>query len=195
MPVINADWKPVAFKEWQVVCDAIASGEQSLILRKGGISEGKFGFQWIHHRFFLFPTLFHEQGRLVRPRSDGVERYLEEGADEGRDIPFSVYVETLTTGRLTDWEEICALEPYHIWTRECIRERFEWGEEPGISFAVVRAAVLPESWILPDRKAFGGCRSWIGLPEEENGGFHQKLTPCSWIKAKCGVPELVGGEF
>lgn len=190
MPEIETDWKPVAFKEWQVVCDAIAAGEQSVILRKGGISEGKHGFQWIHDRFFLFPTLFHEQGKHVRPGPDGVERSFEETDEHSRDVPFSVYVETIATGRLTDWDKICALEPYHIWTRECIEERYQWGEEPGISYAVIRAAEMASPWQLTNRKAFGGCRSWIGLPEEENGGFRRKLESVDWVEATCGVPEF-----
>ncbi|MDF1756537.1 MAG: DUF1802 family protein [Verrucomicrobiales bacterium] len=189
MPKIDSDWKPVAFKEWQVVCDAIANGEQSVILRKGGISEGKFGFQWIHDQFFLFPTLFHEQGKQVRPGKDGAERRFEEGDDHNREIPFSLYIETISTGRLTDWDEICALEKYHIWTRDCIRERFDWGEEPGISYAVIRAAVAETPWLLSDRKAFGGCRSWVGLPPEENGGFVDRLTPAEWVVPECGLPD------
>jgi len=189
MPQFDPSWKPVAFKEWQVVCDAIASGEQSVILRKGGISEGKHGFQWLHQRFFLFPTLFHEQGRLVRPAAGGGERAFAGGEEDGdRLIAFSLYVEAISTGRLTDWDEICGLEPYHIWTRDCIRERFDWGEEPGISYAVIRAARLPEPWLLPNRPAFGGCRSWIGLPAEENGGFAAKLAECDWVNNSCGFP-------
>ena len=35
-----------AFKEWAVICKALATGRQLLILRKGGIDEpgGDFGF-------------------------------------------------------------------------------------------------------------------------------------------------------
>ena len=174
---IEHDWKPVAFKEWQIVCDAIASGEQNIILRKGGISEGKHGFQWLHSRFFLFPTQFHEQDQLVKPCADGSTRPFTKPEDEGI-ISFSLLVETVATGRLTDWQEICRLEEHHIWTRDCIRERYEWGDEPGISFAWIRAARLAESWKLEDRKGFGGCRSWIGLPAEENGGFRGKGGKC-----------------
>lgn len=160
-----------------------------MILRKGGISEGKHGFQWIHDQFFLFPTLFHEQGKHVRPGTDGSERNFEPGDDHNRDIPFSLFIETIATGRLTDWDQICELEKFHIWTRDCIRERFDWGDEPGISYAVVRGAVM-DPWLLSDRKAFGGCRSWIGLPTDENGGFTEKLTPAEWVTAKCGLPKI-----
>jgi hypothetical protein len=56
----------IGFKEWQVVCDALADGTQSIILRKGGIHEGRQGFSFAHDSFFLFPTRFHAQAEHVR---------------------------------------------------------------------------------------------------------------------------------
>ena len=171
---ISTDWKPVAFKEWQVVCEALACGEQSIILRKGGISEGKHGFQWIHDRFFMFPSYFHEQLDQVKPLPDGSPRELKNppapkpgNEDEARSIEFGLYVETTETGVLTDWDEIRQLDSEHIWAESVIRERFEWGDQFGISFARVNVWELPKPVILPDRKGFGGCRSWIGLPADE----------------------------
>ena len=190
---IDPQWKPVAFKEWQLVADALVAGEQSVILRKGGISEGKAGFQWLHDRFFLFPSLFHEQTAQVTPGADGLERELKPspGSIEGIENPvcFSVYVETIRTGRITDWNEVLRLKPYHIWKEEIIRERFEWGDEPGISYAVVRAYSLPDPWILEDRKTFGGCRSWFGLPNDEGGGWQTRLAEAKEITPACGLPE------
>src|SRR5205823_12776366 len=54
------------FKEWSLVCDALGRGRQSVILRKGGIAEGRGGFSFRHREFFLFPTFFHEQIAKVR---------------------------------------------------------------------------------------------------------------------------------
>ncbi|MCG8599479.1 MAG: DUF1802 family protein [Verrucomicrobiales bacterium] len=189
---LNPDFRPVAFKEWQLVSDALAQGEQSIILRKGGISEGKAGFQWLHEKFFLFPSLFHEQAEQVIPDSAGGTRKIPEPlAPEGK-VAFSVFVETLATGRLTDWDEVAALAPYHIWKEEIIRERFEWGDEPGISWATVRTHVLTDPWILDDRKTFGGCRSWFGLPTDEGGGFRGRLENATTVEPHCGwPPELV----
>src|ERR1700734_1411024 len=56
-----------AFKEWAIVVDALGRGEQIVILRKGGISEGAGGFKMEHPRFLLFPTLFHQQRESVIP--------------------------------------------------------------------------------------------------------------------------------
>ena len=57
----------VAFKDWSLVCDALGQGRQSLILRKGGIAEGRQGFRFKHEAFFLFPTQYHQQAERVRP--------------------------------------------------------------------------------------------------------------------------------
>ena len=152
-----------AFKEWQVVCDALASGEQALILRKGGIAEGRQGFRWQHDGFFLFPTRFHQQ-------VDGVKggRGLAEESVEGG-VEISLWAEVLLKGRIADWSQVEALAPNHIWTPDVIGERFEWGDEPGLSVALVRVRKLDGPWILGDagRREFGGCRSWLELPREE----------------------------
>jgi len=183
------DWRPVAFKEWQLVAEAIASGEQSILLRKGGISEGKAGFQWLHERFFLFPSRFHEQVEQVTPLPDGSLRSFasQPGLAED-DIVFSVYVETLASGRITDWEEVLRLAPYHIWREEIVRERFEWGEEPGLAWATIRAWRMDPPWILKDRATFGGCRSWFGLPADEGGDWRTHLTAAEMVEPICGRP-------
>src|SRR5262245_49882113 len=50
-----------AFKEWAVICKALAGGQQALILRKGGIAEAGGDFRVEHTRFWLFPTYVHQQ--------------------------------------------------------------------------------------------------------------------------------------
>ena len=56
----------IGFKEWALVCEALGTGRQKIILRKGGIAEGRDGFSFQHREFFLFPTFFHEQLERVR---------------------------------------------------------------------------------------------------------------------------------
>jgi hypothetical protein len=57
----------VAFKEWEIVVDALGRGEQILLLRKGGIHEGRGGFRPEHRRFLLFSTHYHQQRESVVP--------------------------------------------------------------------------------------------------------------------------------
>ena len=61
--VTNGEAAVTGFKEWLVICRALAAGRQSIILRKGGIAEGRSGFSFQHDSFFLFPTLYHQQER------------------------------------------------------------------------------------------------------------------------------------
>ncbi len=152
-----------AFKEWQIVCSALASGEQMLILRKGGIAEGREGFRWQHSRFLLFPTQFHQQAEGVR----GDRSIIAMNADQP--LALDLWTETVATTRISDWSLVESLSPYHIWTPDVVRERFAWGDEPGLSVALVRVRRLANPWQIADanRKAFGGCRSWLKLPLSE----------------------------
>ncbi len=182
MSLPGPEWNPVAFKEWSLVCDAIAEGQQSIILRKGGIAEGRSGFQWDHRRFFLFPTHFHEQEDKIR-----VHPEKPVAAKDGT-IELELYVETLQTGRLTDWNEIRRLESFHIWSEETIRERFEWGDEPGISYAMIQAKRLIEPIVLKDGPEFGGCRSWVDLPAGKTEQALSLIDSAAEVQIFCGSP-------
>jgi hypothetical protein len=149
----------VGFKEWAIVCEALGSGRQSIILRKGGIAEGRNGFSFQHREFFLFPTFFHEQ--LERVRFPGA--VLPEPLPNEIEIRYFVKVDEIRL--LTDWDEVRALEPLHILKESVVRERFDYEEAPGVHVAFVRVFHLDPIWRFPDAKGYAGCRSWIQLPE------------------------------
>ena len=58
-----------AFKEWAIICQALAEGRQALILRKGGIAESTGEFQLEQMRFWLFPTYVHQQRSGIKPEA------------------------------------------------------------------------------------------------------------------------------
>jgi hypothetical protein len=148
-----------AFKEWAIVCDSIARGETSLIFRKGGIAEGRDGFHFKYQRFFLFPTYFHEQIERTRLGSD---RTLEPAPDSVvvtlfLGVEFSRWVEDL------DW--LAELEKFHILKSSVLRERFCYENRKGLYVAFVRAYRLSATWKFAFQRSYGGCRSWVELPE------------------------------
>jgi hypothetical protein len=149
----------VAFKEWAVVCEAIGSGRQSIMLRKGGIAEGRDGFAFKHREFFLFPTWFHEQlEKTTLPVGTTLPPQLE-GEIEIR------YAVTLEWSRLvTDASRLPTLRPFHILHDSVVEERFRYDEVPGIHVGFVRGFRLASSCLLAMQKGFGGCRSWLDLP-------------------------------
>jgi hypothetical protein len=183
------------FKEWKMVCDVIGRGEQAVLLRKGGISEGKLGFQWLHNEFFLFPTHFHGQADQLRPGSADPDVALSgsepdvalSGSEPDAALPgaepdvvsIGLFAEIVTTRRILVLEEALALEALHVWKPAVVEERFLWGEAPGLSLAVIRPWRLAAPWALEQRPAFGGCRSWLGLPAREGlpADWRDSMTP------------------
>lgn len=167
---------PIGFKEWSFICEALGQGVQTLILRKGGIHEGKGGFQFQHDAFWLFPTGFHNQGEQLRwtpPNADEVAVPRDEQRER---VDIRYFAKLHKVWLLTDWDKVAALEPLHVWKDEVIRERFAWNEESCLHVALVRVFKLPQVWTFPYQPGYGGCRSWVKLPEEGTA-LEKTLTP------------------
>jgi hypothetical protein len=149
---------PIAFKEWSLVCEELAAGRTSLILRKGGIAEGRAGFEWKHGEFYLFPTHFHEQaaGMKVTP---GSYTMPEEGFHR---LDYLAKLDGHYT--LTDWNTVSALRELHPWTDGVVEERFAYGTAGSLSVALVRVYRLAEPVTFADAPGYGGCRSWVKVP-------------------------------
>jgi len=147
----------IGFKEWALVCEALGRGEQSVLLRKGGIAEGRDGFGFRHDEFFLFPTFFHEQ--VLKVRRPAAE--LIPGNDGNIEIRYFARLEL--EREITSWERAEALEPLHVLAESVVRERFEY-KQAGLRVAFIRVFRVTPSWIFPDKPAYGGCRSWVNLP-------------------------------
>ena len=144
------------FKEWSLVCDALGRGRQSVILRKGGMAEGRGGFSFRHREFFLFPTFFHEQVAKVRIAAADIP-------PPGNTIAIRWYAKVERALRINSLAIAEALAPLHILSAEVVRERFSYKGD-GLNVAFVRVFEISPVWILQNEKRFGGCRSWIDLP-------------------------------
>jgi hypothetical protein len=156
----------VAFKEWAVVVDALGSGEQIIVLRKGGISEGRGGFKAEHDQFVLFPTLFHQQRDSV---IDSARKRFDEiapGFAAADKLRIEYYAEVVDSRQLNTLQAAQALRGQHIWRDEVIAERFDWGRAKNIYAMALRVFRLPEERVLPLLPSYGGCKSWVELEEE-----------------------------
>jgi len=150
-----------AFKEWTLICEALGHGAQSLIIRKGGIAEGRDGFRFKHADFLLFPTLFHEQvTKLKLPPETALPQSREDGQHS---VALAAHV--VWTRDVMDWAKVQALAPFHLWTEAEIEKRFRQDDQPGVSVAFVRISRLSAPLVFPDSPKYGGCRSWIELPD------------------------------
>jgi hypothetical protein len=160
------NFSPIGFKEWAIVCEQLERGEQSVILRKGGIAEGRDGFRFKHDAFFLFPTLFHEQ---IARTTLSPETPLPQLDPEH--VTLRLYAEVEWTVFVDDWAAAQRLAPFHILSEQSVAERFHYNETkdpekpPGIHVAFLRVYRLAEPWSFPNGPKYGGCRSWLNLPE------------------------------
>lgn len=148
----------LAFKEWAGVCEALGRGDQILILRKGGISEGPAGFVPEHSVFWLYPTYLHETGQGLR-----VER------SSSRPMPDTF--ENVEIGLLgsVDWvgfveqeSALAALEDLHVWTPETIAKRFHY-RRPGLWVLGLSIYRLPRPQRIPVTDDHAGCKTWVPL--------------------------------
>lgn len=178
-----------AFKEWAIVCEALGDGRQSLILRKGGIAEGREGFAFRHQQFFLFPTWFHEQLERTRLPQDTC---LPPEPTEEVEIRYAVEVEW--SGLVTDWNKVQALESLHVLSEGVVRERFNYEGTPGIHVAFVRAYRLEPAHKIRLEPRFGGCRSWITIPEISDCALVSVLTDEEHERRARQIAQILGFE-
>jgi hypothetical protein len=154
----------IAFKEWAAIVDALGTGRQIVILRKGGISEGRGGFQVDHPEFFLFPTLFHQQRESVLPEAQARFDRLEFPSADVLRVEY--FCRVAAWRRIESLADAQRLEGQHVWKPEVIAERFEWGRSKAIFALAVRTYRLPARIDLPMLPAYGGCKSWIELEQD-----------------------------
>ena len=155
-----------AFKEWAIVVDALGRGDQIIILRKGGISEGRAGFQMEHERFLLFPTLFHQQRESVVPGAQSRYDVIAPGFPPPGKLRLEFFAEVIQAKQLHSLAEANALHGQHIWRDEVIAGRFDWGRNKGIYALAVKVFHLPMPVELPMLSAYEGCKSWIDIDHE-----------------------------
>lgn len=181
-----------AFKEWAVVCRALAEGRQILILRKGGIQEGPTGFEVTDRRFLLFPTFLHQSAKGVVPEWRAA---VEESVD-----PMPGRVCITHSAEVASWLEIGSLEKLeaikgmHIWSDELVRERFHRWSRDRVTALMVRVYALEKPAVLEALEAYAGCTSWITLghgisierarPVLEEGQFNGMLDT---LKSVIGI--------
>ena len=173
-----------AFKEWAVIVEALGQGEQIVILRKGGIAEGRGGFRAEHERFWLFPTRFHQQAEGVVPEAAARFGGMTFPPEDVLRIQYAA--EVVEARRLESLAAAERLAGQHIWRDDVIAERFDWGRDQGIYAMAVRVRQLAVPMDLPMLEEYGGCKSWVELepsmdfaatkPVLEDAVFEQKLA-------------------
>jgi hypothetical protein len=157
-----ADRVDMALKEWEVVCDALASGEQSILLRKGGIQEGPGGFSLSHDRFALLPTRLHQNFEMLKP---AYRDRVRPGESEPASFRLTHAAEIESVEVVPDRAMLDALDDQHIWAEPYLEMRWNYRPERPLYLARLRVTPLARAFDLPNTFEVAGCRSWVPLPE------------------------------
>jgi hypothetical protein len=154
-----------AFKEWAVICKALAEGRQAIVLRKGGVAEKTDEFQVEQPRFWLYPTYVHQQ-------RDGVtadvlpllEQAEAERPPEGV-VRLTHFADTAGVYHLHNLPAALLLGGMHSWSAATVKSRFEY-KHPGLFVLPVRVYKAAQAWNLTETAHYAGCRSWVELERE-----------------------------
>ena len=151
----------MALKEWAVTCQALARGEQVLLLRKGGIHEDGKDFRVIHREFVLYPTFEHQKPELLQPAHQPALDALLEQPREADKITFSYFAKAEEVLEVADQEKVDDLEPHYIWTTAYAQSRLHWKPMLPLSVMLLRTYHMEAPVTVPWLPEYGGCTSWV----------------------------------
>ncbi len=152
-----------AFKEWAVSCEALGSGGQVMIFRKGGIREKGRSFTLDHPAFFLYPTYEHQDAESIKPAWHPLlERALKEKPDLG-EVVVRHWAKVDEAWALESMDPVLAQADQHIYSDQSVRERWEWQPSKPLWLLLLRVYRLKEPLKLEVLEDYTGCRSWIDL--------------------------------
>ena len=158
-----------ACKEWAVVVRALLAGEQLLDVRKGGIREEGRHFRLQARRFWLYPTVEHQQPDLLKP---AYQRWVAETVDAAppdRAVRIDGWADVTGVVEISDAESLAQIDSKLIWTLEYVESRLQWKRRDALTVLALRAYRLAEPIVVPFRDEYAGCTSWVdldGLPDD-----------------------------
>lgn len=154
-----------AFKEWAVICKALAEGKQALILRKGGIADPHDTFALEASRFWLYPTYVHQQRTGIKPDALPLLEAAEAERPAAGVIRLTHFVEVPGIYQVRDLFAALVLNHLHQWSEETVRKRFEY-RDPGINVLPARVYRCPRPIEVLEVPEYSGCKSWVEFDRE-----------------------------
>ena len=153
-----------ALKEWATVVKALENGDQTVLLRKGGILETASGFKIESKKFLLFPTFEHQESNHIKtPFQKYLEQVKNQQPQNGTNSITS-YAEVLDEVDISS-DKVMELSDFHILSDSYIQERRNWKPEKPIKAIFLRVFKITEQKI-PLKSEYQGCKSWININEE-----------------------------
>jgi hypothetical protein len=154
-----------AFKEWAAVCQALATGRQAIILRKGGVAEAGDTFTPEHSRFWLYPTYLHQNEAALKPEAHDLLRQAERERPGPGNVRLRHNAEAPGAYHVADLDKLLMINHLHVWSEEAVRQRFAY-RHPGLYVLPVRVYAAPRNFDLIETPGYVGCKSWVTLEQD-----------------------------
>lgn len=161
-PGLSTTRCPVALKEWAVVCRALDLGIQTVLLRKGGISEPGGGFRVEHEEFWLYPTRFHQGADALTPAGAALLAEIHPPADPAL-VPISLIAKVQGVHRLSSPDELTPFLDRQILSPETVLQRFHY-KRPELFAIEVTCERIASPFFIRETPEMAGCHSWVTLP-------------------------------
>ena len=152
----------IALKEWASVCQALETGRQMILLRKGGIYEAAGEFELENPQFLLFPTYLHQNLKMLKPEAHAVFEQMSAEPSEVRLAAAGVVSDIIP---LQSRGQMDAIEDEHVWTPPLIDMRFGYKPQNPLYLMLVRAYRLRRPVTVLNTPAYAGCKSWVPLDD------------------------------
>lgn len=164
----------LALKEWSIICKALEDGNQTILLRKGGILEYKKGFEIRQKSFLLFPTLEHQAEEYLQSKYLQTYDLLLRG-NKSQDIQNKtntlwVLARIEAIQEFHDHEMLPILEKYHIWNEKYVNMRMNYNPKKPMNALLLRVYKLPQPISIDVNPEWAGCKSWIDIDIAEKYG-------------------------
>jgi len=189
----------MALKEWAVTVDAMAKGDQVLLLRKGGIHEDGKDFRVIHREFLFYPTYLHQKEDLLQPAYQPALRKLLEQPQDNDRITFSYWARAEEVLEISEQKKVDNLEAHHIWTTAYAQSKLHWKPMLPMSVLLLRIYKLEQPVTIPYLPEYGGCTSWVEVLSDVNLGQMEPVLNeakfqrrCDDIKGSLGLAVTAG---
>jgi hypothetical protein len=171
----------LALKEWSIICKALEDGNQTVLLRKGGILEYKKGFEIRQKSFLLFPTLEHQAEEYLQSKYLQTYDLLLRG-NKSQDIQNKtntlwILARIEAIQEFHDHEMLPVLEKYHIWNEKYVNMRMNYNPKKPMNALLLRVYKLPQPISIDVNPEWAGCKSWIDIDIADKYGNQSGSVP------------------
>jgi hypothetical protein len=93
---------------------------------------------------------------------------------------------------VNDIDRLDFLREFHVLADSVVKERFGYSGNPGVHVALVRVFRLDPPRRIASEEKFGGCRSWVELPDLADCALVSVISDEEHARRKARLLEILG---